>query len=88
MKIGSALSASEKAKITNFLRENQHVFAWKHEDMLGIDKGVIQHCLNINLECKPVQQRRRIFAPEHNKAVVEEVEKPLETGFIREDFYP
>ena len=48
MKIGSALSASEKAKITNFLRENQHVFAWKHEDMLGIDKGVIQHCLNIN----------------------------------------
>ena len=56
--------------------------------MLGIDKGVIQHCLNINLECKPVQQRQRIFAPEHNKAVVEEVEKPLEAGFIREDFYP
>ena len=41
MKIGSALSALEKTKITNFLRENQHVFAWKHEDMLGIDKGVI-----------------------------------------------
>ena len=57
LKIGSALSTLEKAKITNFLRENQHVFAWKHEDMLGIDKGVIQHCLNINSECKPVQQR-------------------------------
>ena len=34
MKIGSALSASEKAKITNFLRENQHVFAWKHEESI------------------------------------------------------
>ena len=41
LKIGSTLSTSERTKITNFLRENQDVFAWKHEDMLGIDKGVI-----------------------------------------------
>ena len=57
LKIGSALSASETMKMTNFLRENQDVFAWKHEDMPGIDKGVIQHHLNVNPECRPLQQR-------------------------------
>ena len=88
MKIGSALSALEKMKIMNFLRENQDIFAWKHEDTLGINRGVIQHHLTINSECKPVQQRRRIFVLEHNKAVAEEVEKLLEASFIREVFYP
>ena len=41
LKIGSALSTLEKTKITNFLRESQDTFAWKHEDMPGIDRGVI-----------------------------------------------
>ena len=84
LKIGSALSASEKMKLTTFLRENQDVFTWKHEDMLRIDREVIQHRLNVNPEYKPVQQRRRVFAPEHNKAVAEEVEKLLEVVFTRE----
>ena len=56
--------------------------------MLGIDKKIIQHRLNVNPECKPVQQKRRIFAPEHNKAVTKEVEKLLEVDFIKEVFYP
>ena len=55
--------------------------------MPGIDKKIIQHHLNINLECKPIQQKWRIFAPERNKAITEEVEKLLEADFIREVFY-
>ena len=57
LKISLAFLALEKTKITNFLRENQDFFAWMHEDMPGIDRGVIQHRLNVNLECKLVQQR-------------------------------
>ena len=87
LKIGSALSAAEKTKITTLLRENQDVFTWKHKEMSGIDGEIIQHHLNVNPECKPVQQRRRIFALEHNKEVIEKVEKLLETGFIKEGFY-
>ena len=56
--------------------------------MPKIDRKIIQHHLNVNPECKPVQQKRRIFAPERNEAVTEEVEKLLEAGFIREVFYP
>ena len=55
--------------------------------MPGIDRKIIQHRLNINPECKPVQQKWRIFAPERNKAVTEEVEKLLEANFIKEVFY-
>ena len=88
LKIGTALLASEKEKMISFLRANQDVFTWKRENMPGIDRKVIQHCLNINLECKPIQQKRRIFAPEHNKAITEEVEKLLEANFIKEVLYP
>ena len=55
LKIRSTLSTFEKMKITTFLRENQDVFAWKQEDMPGINKEVIQHRLNVNLEYKPMQ---------------------------------
>ena len=88
LKIGSALPTPEKEKMISFLRANQDVFAWKHEDMPEIDRKIIQHRLNVNAECKPVQQKKRIFAPECNKVVTEEVEKLLEADFIRKVFYP
>ena len=53
-----------------------------------IDRKIIQHHLNVNPKCKPVQQKQRIYAPECNKAVTKEVEKLLEAGFIRKVFYP
>ena len=88
LKIGTTIPTSEKEKMISFLRANQDVFAWKHEDMPEIDRKIIQHRLNVNTECKPIQQKKRIFAPECNKAVTEEVEKLLEADFIRKVFYP
>ena len=55
--------------------------------MPRIYRKSIQHHLNVNPECKHVQQKQRIFAPECNKAITKEVEKLLEAGFIREVFY-
>ena len=52
-----------------------------------IDRKIIQHHLNVNPEYKPIQQKQRIFAPERNKAVTEEVEKLLEASFITKVFY-
>ena len=56
--------------------------------MPGIDRKIKQHHLNVNPECKPVQQKWRVFSPERNKAVTEEVEKLLEVDFIKDVFYP
>ena len=56
--------------------------------MSGIDKRVIVHSLNVDPKKKPIQQKRRVFTPERNKAVMEEVEKLLAARFIREVYYP
>nr|XP_023900738.1 uncharacterized protein LOC112012591 [Quercus suber] len=68
--------------------QNLDVFAWSHEDMPRVDEQVIEHSLNVDPTKKPVQQKRRVFAPERNKAVMEEVKKLLVAGFIREVYYP
>ena len=56
--------------------------------MLGISPKIIQHKLNINPERKPVQQRRRAFAPKRDQVVAKEVTKLLTAGFIHEVYYP
>ena len=56
--------------------------------MPGIDNKVIEHRLNVDPTRKPIQQKRRVFALERNRAIVEEVEKLLSAGFIREVYYP
>ena len=55
--------------------------------MLGISPKIIQHKLNVDPERKPVQQRRRAFAPERDQAIAEEVTKLLTAGFICEVYY-
>ena len=56
--------------------------------MPGISPKIIQHKLNMDPKRKPVQQRRKAFAPERDQAIAEEVTKLLTVGFIREVYYP
>ena len=55
--------------------------------MPRIPANIIQHRLKVDPEKKPVQQRRRVFALERNKAVMDEVNKLLIANFIRELHY-
>ena len=64
------------------------VFAWKREDMGGVDPAVITHMLNIDPSFKPVKQKRMSFSPERQKAINEEVAKLLQAKAIREVEYP
>ena len=86
--IGSKLAEDLKNLLTQFLRQNRDVFAWKQSDMGGIDPAIITHKLNTNPSFKPVKQKRRSFAPERQKAINEEVGKLLQAGAIREVEYP
>ena len=82
MKIGTNLSNQKKRRLVQFLKSNLNIFAWSHEDMLSIAIEVIQHHLNVDPERKPVQERRRVFAPKRNKAIMDEVNKLLAANFI------
>ena len=61
--IGSKLAEDIKSLLICFLKQNMEVFAWKQEDMGGIDPTVITHRLNVSPSFKPVKQKRRSFDP-------------------------
>ena len=87
-RMGTLASPMIHQGLAGFLRMNQDVFAWSHEDMPGIDPSIIVHRLNVNPTSSPIQQKKRVFAQDRDKAVAEEVRKLLEAGFIREVYYP
>ncbi|XP_075658773.1 uncharacterized protein LOC142628594 [Castanea sativa] len=57
-KIGTLASLSVRQDIKSFLRDNQDVFAWSHEDIPGIDPSVI---------CVFAQERDRAIVEEVRK---------------------
>ena len=72
-RIGTLASWLVHQTLMAFLRDNQDVFAWSHEDMPGIDLSVIIHRLNVSLSFSPVRQKKRVFAQERDKVITEEV---------------
>ena len=44
-KVGTTMCVDMKKKLVQFLKENLDIFAWRHEDMLGIFTEIIQHKL-------------------------------------------
>ena len=56
--------------------------------MPEIDPSVITHRLNVYPSSKPVRQKKRVFAPERDNAIKEEVQKLTTAQFIRKVYYP
>ena len=86
--IGSKLAKDVRDLLIHFLKQNIEVFAWKQEDMGGINLAVITQKLNISPSFLPVKQKRRSLAPERQKTINEEVNKLLQAKAIREVEYP
>ena len=54
--IGKGLEEAEEARLIQFLRNNQDVFAWSSSDLRGVSRGFIEHTLKVNPKAKPVKQ--------------------------------
>ena len=54
-RMGTLASPLIRQDLAAFLRMNQDVFAWSHEDMPGIDPSVIVHRLNVNSASSPIR---------------------------------
>ena len=54
-RMGTSASPLIRQYLTGFLRMNQDVFAWSHEEMPGIDPSIIVHRLNVNPASSPIQ---------------------------------
>ena len=87
-RVEADLEENAKKDPVQFLKENVDVFAWSHEDMPGMDPGVITHRLNVSPSFKPIRQKKRVFAPKRDNAIKNEVHKLMTAKFIREVYYP
>ena len=87
-RIGTLANSIVCQALTTFLKENQDVFAWSHEDIPGIDPLVMVHRLNVSPFFPPILQKKRVLAPERNRAITKEVYKLQEVDFIKEVYYP
>ncbi|KMT08164.1 hypothetical protein BVRB_6g142870 [Beta vulgaris subsp. vulgaris] len=88
LKIGFVLGSKTKDALVALLLEFEDVFAYIMEEMPGIDPEVAMHKLNIEPGQKPVRQKKRHMGPARNQAVDKEVQKLLQSKFIRETYYP
>ena len=61
-RVGTLASPPIRQALMTFLRENQDVFAWSHEDMPGIDPSIIVYKLNVLPSFSLVRQKKWVFA--------------------------
>lgn len=86
LKIGSQLSLDLRERLTVFLKANIDVFAWSHDDMVGIKPKVMCHKLNIDPDKKGVRLKKRPIIGERAEPLKEEVDRLLQAGLVRESF--
>ena len=81
--ISSQLSLEVRENLVTLLKEYKDVFAWKYEDMPGLNPEMVCHALNVSPGSKPIKQPRRNFHPEVEARIKDEIEKLLAAGFIK-----
>ena len=82
--ISSLLSTKLKEHIISLLQEFKDYFAWNYDEMLGLDKGLMEHSLPIWPSFYHFQQPPRSMSKEVELQVKEEIEKLfLKAKFIR-----
>ena len=57
-RVGTLASWLVRQELTAFLRDNQDVFAWSHENMLGINPKIMVHKLNVSPTFSPIRQKK------------------------------
>nr|GEW31614.1 reverse transcriptase domain-containing protein [Tanacetum cinerariifolium] len=85
--IGGTLSDKGRTELCSILKKNLDIFACQPSDMTGVPLSVAEHRLNIREGYSPVRQKKKGQAPERAKAIQAEVQKLVEAGIMREDYY-
>ena len=65
-RIGTFANLTVRQAFITFLKDNQDLFAWSHEDMSRIDPSVMVHRLNMSPFFTPIHQKKRVFILERD----------------------
>ncbi|KAD7478315.1 hypothetical protein E3N88_01451 [Mikania micrantha] len=85
--VGGQLDEETKNKLRDLLMNNLDMFAWQPADMSGVPRSHTEHQLKTYSSREPVAQKRRYMGQERSRAVIDEVQKLLEAGIVREVRY-
>ncbi|XP_061357618.1 uncharacterized protein LOC133301917 [Gastrolobium bilobum] len=86
-KIEKGLANEDKVRLTECLRRNTDVFAWKSSEILRVDPDFCCHKLAVYPGSKPIAQKKRKVSAERRQVLEDHVKELLEAGFIREIQY-
>jgi hypothetical protein len=81
--VSKKLDPSLREPMIALLKEYSDCFAWDYTEMPGLDRSIIEHRLPLKKGFRPFQQRVRQMRAEVLEEVKKEIEKMLQTGFIR-----
>lgn len=60
--IGRNFSKEGRRQLITLLNNSQDVFAWEPSDMKGVPRWIAEHKLNVNVQDRPVAQKKRFFS--------------------------
>ena len=80
--ISSLLPSYLKEEIIAILHEFKDCFSWNYDEMLELDRNLVEHRLPIKSEFHPFQQPPKRMSKEVELRVKEEIEKLLKAKFI------
>ena len=84
VKISKNLLEEERRKLIALLKEYKVVFAWKYEEMPGLDPKLVIHKLNANPKAKPAKQPAKKYHLDFEEKIKVQVNELLKSGFIEE----
>ncbi|CAA0831430.1 Unknown protein, partial [Striga hermonthica] len=89
-RIGKDLGEPVRSKLINLIKKFTDIFAYTTDELTGIEAGVIEHRLNIDLSVRPVKQKRRHHGAEMDKIIEQEqeVDKLMNAGHIKKIQFP
>jgi hypothetical protein len=82
--VSNSLSPAYKNAPVEFLCEHWRMFAWCPVDMPGIARELVKHELKIFPIAKLIKKSMRRYSPEKSRLMDEEINRLLDTMFIRE----
>ena len=87
MYISAKIDPGLRFEMMQLLKEFKDCFAWDYDEMLGLDRSLVELQLPTKLGKKPVKQTPRRFAPEILSKIKTKVERLLKCRFIRTTRY-
>lgn len=87
IRIGVELPLDIREMLIDMLKKYKHVFAWIPLDMVGIDRKLIEHRLNIQPSVSIIKQKKHDQAGERNRETNLEVSKLVDANILQDAFF-